>query len=654
MTAHCSHLLSQARIPELCSEEEFFHGEESVFSLSFDLLQANGHGCFELSGAKRTACLHPFKFISPARSSISMRKALSSASSSSVELARFPGGSEAFEMAVLFIYDSPLPLDPFNVAALSSAAFFLEMTNLGEQSDLYLNQVVLQNWDDALIVLQRCQTLLPWAEELLLVSRCVEALAFMACMEMLDPEQQREGPVWVKDLIALPFDFFKRIIASMRRQGMEEKYVSPLIVFYGNKWVLSKKTYRYWESREENYGADEVNKKITAVLEGLIDLLPSEKKAAGVIPVGFYFAILSKSLKLGLNEESRARLEDRVASVLQFAQVENFLLPESGAEFTASSPELEAMKRIVSIHLSCNKNEADYYGGSSPVNCRGTVAELWDRYLSSIAVDPKLDTCRFMELIEVTPMEDRETHDHLYKALSSFLQEHPHVSSEEKAAICKQLKCQKLSQPICIQAVQNEQMPLRLIVQALSVQQLHTHQAFKDFSESFRYMQSGEFSGSLPSLKSQLTISQYQVESPYEQVNEKKESESGPQGDYECTSFRIQVLEEELMYLKKSLEQQNALKGSHGVAPRRMTSFRPYGSEKKFALKMRSPPGRAGSCIGSISWDSQRKHVSRLLKAFGRIKMFGKGQKTKKTASSGHKNSAGACKSQALNALYGC
>ena len=155
-------------------------------------------------------------------------------------------------MIALFIYGSTTLIDPFNVAVLRCAAEFLEVTeeycisNLCERFDLYLNQVVLQSWDDALIVLQKCQMLLPWSEELLVVSRCIESLAFMACMEILDPERRRDQPVitlealtaeawscetvkaiasqnlWIKDLIALPFGFFKRIIGSIRRQRMKK------------------------------------------------------------------------------------------------------------------------------------------------------------------------------------------------------------------------------------------------------------------------------------------------------------------------------------------------------------------------------------------------------------------------------------------------
>ena len=253
---------------------------------------------------------------------------------------RFPGGAETFEMVALFCYNYPIPFDPFNVAALRCAADVLKMTgdhsssNLRERTDLYLNQVVLQSWDDTLIVLQKCQALLPWAEELLIVSRCVESLAFMACMEILDPEQKKDWPVttlqatltgtaswscelvkemasrdlWIKDLIALPFEFFKRIIGSLRRQGMKEKYVSPLVVFYANKWVISKKTHKFWENTDEKDGNNDVNSKISDILQGILELLPMGEKASRVIPAAFYFSLLSRSMSLNLSDESRIRL----------------------------------------------------------------------------------------------------------------------------------------------------------------------------------------------------------------------------------------------------------------------------------------------------------------------------------------------------------
>ena len=79
--------------------------------------------------------------------------------------------------------------------------------------------------------------------------------------------------------------------------------------------------------------------------------------------------------------------------------------------------------------------------------------------------------------------------------------------------VCKYLNCQKLSQEACIVAVQNELMSLRLIVQALFVQQLNTHQAFKECSDSFRF--TWQFSGILSSTRCPNSRSLNLGERPY-------------------------------------------------------------------------------------------------------------------------------------------
>ncbi|TQD76432.1 hypothetical protein C1H46_038029 [Malus baccata] len=311
----------------------------------------------------------------------------------------FPGGPETFEMIALLIYGSSTLIDPFNVVALRCAAEFLEMTedyssgNLCERFDLYLNLVVMQSWDDTLIVLQKCQTLLPWSEDLLIVSRCIECLTFMACMEILDHERRHETPVltlgalgtgnwscetgreimnqdvWIKDLIALPFGFLKRIIGSLRRQGMKEKYLSPIIVFYANKWVLSTKTLQFWENSGQRIGYDH---KVSVILQGVLDLLLMGDKASRSIPVGFYLAILSRSLEVGLRINTRVKLQGQIVSLLHFAQLEDFLFPKSGSESISSSMELATMESIISANVSSNMESDNSLLAGSTI-----VAELW-------------------------------------------------------------------------------------------------------------------------------------------------------------------------------------------------------------------------------------------------------------------------------------
>lgn len=190
-------------------------------------------------------------------------------------------------------------------------------------------------------------------------------------------------------------------------------------------------------------------------------------------------------------------------------------------------------------------------------------------------------------------------------------------------------------------------MPLRLIVQALFVQQLNTHQAFKDCSDSFRYMHCGEFSESLPSSRCPNSKSLNPGDSPF---TDGAEPGSRPlsflltkdlamhscefsRKDYESTSFRIQNLEQELMSLKRSLQLQNTSKETESASPKQLnTKF--YGLESRSLSKKRNPLGRVTGCIGSVNFSSQRKYASKLLKVFRRISLFGS-RKSKRKGTSG-------------------
>ncbi|XP_074269425.1 BTB/POZ domain-containing protein At5g48130 [Silene latifolia] len=582
-----------------------------------------------------------------------------------VELpANFPGGSETFEMIALFIYGSSTFIDPFNVASLRCASEFLEMTeayasgNLSSRTDLYLNQVVLQSWDDTLIVLQKCQTLHPWAEDLLIVSRCIESLAFMACMEILDPERKRERPIasldtlsthpwscdivkeivsqdlWIKDLIALKFGFFKRIISSLRRQGMRERFVSPIIVFYANKWVLSKKTRQFWEclcDKESDNNVNDSSDQVMEILQGILDLLLIGEKGSRVIPVGFYFALLARSLELGGLNDGRLKLQEQIIHLLPLAHVEDFLIPREPNELISSSMELAIMESIFSRYFSSfmTVNETPPMGNT-------IVAELWDLYLVRVARDSGLTVDEFMKLVEVVPVSCRNSHDHLYRAMNVYIQGHPALSQEEKSLVCKQLICQKLSQEVCIEAVQNELMPLRLIVQALFVQQLNTQQAFRHCSDSFRFAYSGDLSGTLSNPKtnnlqeSPFTDGSHIANNPLKSLLENEldlQRPDIPRNEYESTSFRIQNLEQELVSLKKSLRLQQSVKDTD--------DFPGFSSKIRSFSKRRDAFGQVTGCIGSVNFSSQRKYAGKLLKIFRRVSLFGRGKLKRRPSVSG-------------------
>ena len=52
------------------------------------------------------------------------------------------------------------------------------------------------------------------------------------------------------------------------------------------------------------------------------------------------------------------------------------------------------------------------------------------------------------------------------------MQEHPGISKSERKKICKLMDCRKLSVDACMHAVQNERLPLRVVVQVLFFEQV--------------------------------------------------------------------------------------------------------------------------------------------------------------------------------------
>lgn len=64
------------------------------------------------------------------------------------------------------------------------------------------------------------------------------------------------------------------------------------------------------------------------------------------------------------------------------------------------------------------------------------------------------------------------------------MQAHPSTTQDERLTVCRTLNCQKLSEEACAHAVQNELMPLRMIVQAMFMQQLQTRSVLNSHLES--------------------------------------------------------------------------------------------------------------------------------------------------------------------------
>ena len=102
-------------------------------------------------------------------------------------LSDLPGGADAFTVAK-FCYGIKFEIDVTNVAMLRCAAEYLEMTEeygkdvaLVSNTENVLTDVVFTDLKSTIQVLCSCQTLLPVAEDLRIVSRCINAIACILC-----------------------------------------------------------------------------------------------------------------------------------------------------------------------------------------------------------------------------------------------------------------------------------------------------------------------------------------------------------------------------------------------------------------------------------------------------------------------------------------
>lgn len=134
---------------------------------------------------------------------------------------------------------------------------------------------------------------------------------------------------------------------------------------------------------------------------------------------------------------SRLQLESWIALQLEQASLDDVLLPskkEKDSGGVVLRTELKSMERIVKLFVSRHRGFIDTRtnsmveeetgappGFSQCIQALSTVAKLWDEYLAEIAFDSSLTPAEFADLVERVPEYSRLTHDHVYRAIDSYL-----------------------------------------------------------------------------------------------------------------------------------------------------------------------------------------------------------------------------------------
>ncbi|KAG1342059.1 BTB/POZ domain-containing protein [Cocos nucifera] len=182
-----------------------------------------------------------------------IRRLVSEANDSNISVVKIPdvpGGAEAFEFAAKFCYGINFEITMENIALLRCVAEYLEMTedyaagNLVNRTEDYLEEVALVSLSGAVTLLQKSEDLLPTAEKVKLVSRCIDAVAYIACKESqfsisLRTENSHENLTslglqpkaivdwWAEELTVLRIDTFQRVLMAMKARGFKQYGLGP-------------------------------------------------------------------------------------------------------------------------------------------------------------------------------------------------------------------------------------------------------------------------------------------------------------------------------------------------------------------------------------------------------------------------------------------
>nr|XP_023891364.1 BTB/POZ domain-containing protein NPY2-like isoform X2 [Quercus suber] len=419
-----------------------------------------------------------------------------------VKISDIPGGPAAFEICVKFCYGMTVTLNAYNVFAARCAAEYLEMHeaiekgNLIYKIDVFLTSSIFRSWKDSIIVLQTTKSLLPLSEDLKVVSNCIDSIATKACVDVSKvdwsytynrkklPEENGNDPNWngvrnrlvpkdwwVEDLCELENDLYKRVLMIIKVKMIVSNDVIGAAL----------KAYAYRRLPGFSKGMIQSGDMIKheSIVDTIVWLLPAEK---GCVSCSFLLKLLKTSILMDSGEMAKDELIRRIGQQLEEASVNDLLIRASEEETTMY--DVTTVQKIVQEFLMQDQNaeiesledshelqETSKPGILSDAS-KLMVAKLIDGYLAEISKDANLPLSNFVDLAEMVSDISQPAHDGLYRAIDMYLKEHPGISKSERKRICKLMDCKKLSVDACMHAVQNERLPLRVVVQVLFFEQV--------------------------------------------------------------------------------------------------------------------------------------------------------------------------------------
>ncbi|XP_057799372.1 BTB/POZ domain-containing protein NPY1 isoform X2 [Salvia miltiorrhiza] len=368
----------------------------------------------------------------------------------------------------------------------------IDRGNLILKIDIFLNSSVLRNWKDSIIVLQTSKSLLPWSENLKIVGRCIDSIASKTSVDpsvitwsytynrrlatsdqiihsgLKFSEKMETVPKdwWIEDICELDIDLYKRVMLAIKSKGrMGGGVIGEALKAYAMRWLP--------DSVDALVSEVHINRN-KSLVETIICLLPSDKGIS--CACSFLLKLLKVAILIEADDSSREELIKNISLKLDDASVGDLLIPARPPQTTLYDVEL--VQRLVDLFVENQMSKKDKRviekNGGDFVLGHGSwlrVGKVIDGYLAAVARDRNLTVSSFIKLSESVPETARPIHDGLYGAIDMFLKEHSGLTKSERKRLCGVMDVKKLTTEATMHAAQNEQLPLRVVVQVLFFEQ---------------------------------------------------------------------------------------------------------------------------------------------------------------------------------------
>ncbi|KAG2633880.1 hypothetical protein PVAP13_2NG230100 [Panicum virgatum] len=405
-----------------------------------------------------------------------------------VALHDIPGGEEALELCAKFCYGISISISAANLVPAMLAARFLRMTeavakgNLVAKLEAFFDSCVLQGWKDSVAALQAAWRVSGWGESRI-VQPCIDSIVEKILMPPAKvtwsytytrpgytrrPHQSVPKDWWTEDVSELDVEVFRSVISTVRAsRQLPPTLVGEALHVYACKHLVDPLR-AVANGQAQSAAAEETLARQRRVLESIVTMIPAEP---GSVTGRFLLRLLRVANYVSASSSTRAQLIRQAGSQLHEARAADLLIP------LPSDPQaydVGAAEAVLEHFLAQFQRPAAPDERRRMSAAMDKVARIFDEYLRTIALDRDFPVAKFVDLVECLPDIARSDHDGLYYAIDIYLKEHPELGKADKKRLCRLIDCRKLSPDVRAQAISNDRMPLRTIVQLLFVEQERT------------------------------------------------------------------------------------------------------------------------------------------------------------------------------------